>query len=391
MNKIYLDHAATTPVDCEVVKKVNKYMKDYYGNPSSIYQTGQIANNKLIEAKKTIAEFINAKDHRKIVFTSGGTESDNLAIKGTVLALKDKGNHIITSKIEHHAVLHTYEYLEKYHNFDVTYLDVDQDGFVIIEDLKKAITDNTILVSIMAANNEIGTIQPIKEIGNLLKDKDILFHTDAIQAFGQLKIDVQKLNVDLLSASAHKIYGPKGVGMLYIKKGTKLIPQNNGGTQERNRRGGTENIPGIMGFKKAVELIQENREITIKYYKKLRNKIINGIENNIEDVTLNGPCGNKRLSNNVNFCFKYVEGESILLNLDMLGIAASSGSACTSGSLEPSHVLLAIGHEKSTAHGSLRLTVGKDNTEGDIDFLLDKLPGIIQRIRDMSPLYIKKN
>lgn len=391
MNKIYLDHAATTPVASEVVKTVNKYMKDYYGNPSSIYQTGQIANNKLMEARKTLAEFINAKDHREIIFTSGGTESDNLAIKGTALALKEKGKHIITSKIEHHAVLHTCEYLEKHHDFDVTYLDVDQNGFVKIEDLKNSITDDTILVSIMAANNEIGTIQPIEEIGSLLKDKDILFHTDAVQAFGQLEIDVQKLNIDLLSASAHKIYGPKGVGMLYLKKGTKLIPQNNGGAQERNRRGGTENVPGIMGFKKAVELVKENRQDSIKHNKKLRDKIINGIENNIKDVTLNGPRGDKRLSNNVNFCFKYIEGESILLNLDMLGIAASSGSACTSGSLEPSHVLLAIGHEKSTAHGSLRLTVGKDNTEEDIDYLLENLPGVIQRIRDMSPLYNKNS
>ena len=391
MNKIYLDHAATTPVDPEVVKTVNKYMKDYYGNPSSIYQTGQIANNKLMEARKTMAEFINANDHREIIFTSGGTESDNLAIKGTALALKNKGNHIITSKIEHHAVLHTCEYLEKHHDFDVTYLDVDQDGFIKIEDLKNAINDNTILVSIMTANNEIGTIQPIKEIGDLLKDKDILFHTDAVQAFGQLEIDVQDSNIDLLSASAHKIYGPKGVGMLYLKKGTKLIPQNNGGAQERNRRGGTENVPGIMGFKKAVELVQENRESTVKKNIKLRDKIIKGIENNIEEVTLNGPRDEKRLSNNVNFSFKYIEGESILLNLDMLGIAASSGSACTSGSLEPSHVLLAIGHTKATAHGSLRLSIGKDNTEEDINYLLNKLPGIIQRIRDMSPLYNKKS
>jgi len=391
MNKIYLDHAATTPVDPEVAKTVNKYMKDYYGNPSSIYQTAQIANNKLTESRKTIADFINANDYREIIFTSGGTESDNLAIKGTALALKDKGNHIITTKIEHHAVLHTCEYLEKHHGFNVTYLDVDENGFVKIDDLKNTITDDTILVSIMAANNEIGTIQPIKELGNLLKDKDILFHTDAVQAFGQLEIDVQDLNVDLLSASAHKIYGPKGVGMLYLKKGTKLVPQNNGGAQERNRRGGTENVPGIMGFKKAVELIQDNRKSLVKHNKLLRDKIIKGIESNIEKVTFNGPRGDQRLSNNVNFCFEYIEGESILLNLDMLGIAASSGSACTSGSLEPSHVLLAIGHEKSTAHGSLRLTVGKDNTEKDIDFLLDKLPGIIQRIRDMSPLYNKKS
>lgn len=390
MNKIYLDHAATTPMDPEVINTVNKYMEDYYGNPSSIYQTGQKANNKLNEARKTMAKLINAKDFREIIFTSGGTESDNLAIKGTALARKDKGNHIITTKIEHHAVLHTCEYLEKHHNFDVTYLEVDEKGFVKLEDIKDSLRDDTVLVSIMTANNEIGTIQPIKEIGKFLKDKDVYFHTDAVQAIGQMKINVQEMNIDLLSASAHKIHGPKGVGMLYIKKGTKLVPQMNGGAQERNRRAGTENVPGIMGFKKAVELVMENREEIVENNTYLRDKLINGIENNIEDAVLNGPRGSKRLSNNVSFCFKYIEGESILLNLDMLGIAASSGSACTSGSLEPSHVLLAIGHSKGTAHGSLRLSLGKENTEEDIDFVLEKLPGIIQRIRDMSPLYNKE-
>lgn len=390
MNKIYLDHAATTPMDPEVINTVNKYMEDYYGNPSSIYQTGQKANNKLNEARKTMAKLINAKDFREIIFTSGGTESDNLAIKGTALARKDKGNHIITTKIEHHAVLHTCEYLKKHHNFDVTYLEVDEKGFVKLEDIKDSLRDDTVLVSIMTANNEIGTIQPIKEIGKFLKDKDVYFHTDAVQAIGQMKINVQEMNIDLLSASAHKIHGPKGVGMLYIKKGTKLVPQMNGGAQERNRRAGTENVPGIMGFKKAVELVMENREEIVENNTYLRDKLINGIENNIEDAVLNGPRGSKRLSNNVSFCFKYIEGESILLNLDMLGIAASSGSACTSGSLEPSHVLLAIGHSKGTAHGSLRLSLGKENTEEDIDFVLEKLPGIIQRIRDMSPLYNKE-
>ncbi len=389
MNNIYLDHAATTPMDPKVINTVNNCMEDYYGNPSSIYQTGQKANNKLNEARKTIAELINAKDFREIIFTSGGTESDNLAIKGTALARKEKGNHIITTKIEHHAVLHTCEYLEKHHNFDVTYLNVDEKGIVKLADLKNALRNDTVLVSIMTANNEIGTIQPIKEIGNFLKNKNVYFHTDAVQAIGQLEIDVQAMNIDLLSASAHKIHGPKGVGMLYIKKGTKLIPQMNGGAQERNRRASTENVPGIMGFKKAVELVMENREKIVEKNTYLRDKLINGIENNIEDAVLNGPRGSKRLSNNVNFCFKYIEGESILLNLDMLGIAASSGSACTSGSLDPSHVLLAIGHSKGTAHGSLRLSLGKDNTEEEIDFVLEKLPGIIQRVRDMSPLYNK--
>ncbi len=390
MNEIYLDHAATTPMDVEVINTVNKYMEDYYGNPSSIYKTGQIANNKLNEARKTIAELINANDFREIIFTSGGTESDNLAIKGAALALKDQGNHIITTKIEHHAVLHTCEYLEKHHDYEVTYLDVDEKGFVKIADIKEALREDTVLVSIITANNEIGTIQPIKEIGTFLKNKDVYFHTDAVQAIGQIKLNVQEINIDLLSASAHKIHGPKGVGMLYIKKGTKLVPQLNGGAQERNRRAGTENLPGIMGFKKAVELVMENRQKYVEKNSYLRDKLINGIEKSIDDAVLNGPRGSKRLSNNVNFCFKYIEGESILLNLDMLGIAASSGSACTSGSLDPSHVLLAIGHSKGTAHGSLRLSLGKDNTEQEIDFVLEKLPGIIQRIRDMSPLYIKE-
>ena len=386
MNDIYLDHAATTPMDPAVIKTVNKYMKNYYGNPSSIYQTGQKSLNEISQARQSIADYINAGDLREIIFTSGGTESDNLAIKGTALARQDKGKHIITTKIEHHAVLHTCEYLEKKHGFDVTYLDVDEKGFVNIDALKDAVNDNTILVSIMTANNEIGSIQPIEEIGEFLKDKDIYFHTDAVQALGQLDVDVQKMNIDLLSASAHKLYGPKGVGILFIKKGTKLIPQMNGGAQERNRRAGTENVPGIMGFKKAVEILKETRDEKVEKNIFLRDKIIKGIENNIDNVILNGPRGDKRLSNNVNFCFKNVEGESLLLNLDMIGIAASSGSACASGSVDPSHVLLAIGRDKSTARGSLRLSLGKDNTESEVEFLIEKLPGIISRIREMSPL-----
>jgi len=386
MNDIYLDHAATTPMDPAVIKTVNKYMKNYYGNPSSIYQTGQKSLNEISQARQSIADYINAGDLREIIFTSGGTESDNLAIKGTALARQDKGKHIITTKIEHHAVLHTCEYLEKKHGFDVTYLDVDEKGFVNIDALKDAVNDNTILVSIMTANNEIGSIQPIEEIGEFLKDKDIYFHTDAVQALGQLDVDVQKMNIDLLSASAHKLYGPKGVGILFIKKGTKLIPQMNGGAQERNRRAGTENVPSIMGFKKAVEILKETRDEKVEKNIFLRDKIIKGIENNIDNVILNGPRGDKRLSNNVNFCFKNVEGESLLLNLDMIGIAASSGSACASGSVDPSHVLLAIGRDKSTARGSLRLSLGKDNTESEVEFLIEKLPGIISRIREMSPL-----
>ena len=386
MNDIYLDHAATTPMDPAVIKTVNKYMKNYYGNPSSIYQTGQKSLNEISQARQSIADYINAGDLREIIFTSGGTESDNLAIKGTALARQDKGKHIITTKIEHHAVLHTCEYLEKKHGFDVTYLDVDEKGFVNIDALKDAVNDNTILVSIMTANNEIGSIQPIEEIGEFLKDKDIYFHTDAVQALGQLDVDVQTMNIDLLSASAHKLYGPKGVGILFIKKGTKLIPQMNGGAQERNRRAGTENVPGIMGFKKAVEILKETRDEKVEKNIFLRDKIIKGIENNIDNVILNGPRGDKRLSNNVNFCFKNVEGESLLLNLDMIGIAASSGSACASGSVDPSHVLLAIGRDKSTARGSLRLSLGKDNTESEVEFLIEKLPGIISRIREMSPL-----
>ena len=386
MNDIYFDHAATTPMHPEVIETVNKYMKDYYGNPSSIYQTGQQAQNEIRKARQEIADYINAEDFRKIIFTSGGTESDNLAIKGIALANKNKGNHIITSKIEHHAVLHTCEYLEKYHDFNITYIDVNEKGFISLENIKNAVNEQTILVSIMAANNEIGSIQPIRKIGHYLNEKEIYFHTDAVQAFGQLDIDVQKMNIDLLSASAHKVNGPKGIGLLYLKKGSKLVPQMNGGSQERNRRAGTENLPGIMGFKKSVEILKETKEKKVKNNTYLRDKIIKGIEENIENVLLNGPRGDKRLSNNISFCFKNVEGESLLLNLDMIGIASSSGSACASGSVDPSHVLLAIGRDKNTARGSLRLSLGINNSEKEVNILIDKLPDIIERIRKMSPL-----
>lgn len=387
MNKIYLDHAATTPVAPEVFKAMEPYLTQFYGNPSSIYSIAQKAAMAVSEAREKVADLIGADDEREIIFTSGGTEADNLAIKGAAMALQNKGKHIITSKIEHHAVLHTCEYLEKYLGFDITYLDVDDEGFVSPESVAEAIREDTILVTIMMANNEIGTIEPIKEIGEIVEKHDIYFHTDAVQAVGQIPVDVNELKVDLLSLSAHKFNGPKGVGALYIRKGTRIVPQISGGAQERKRRAGTENVPGIVGLGKAAEIAGEKLESKAEEVSRLRDKLIQGIEEKIDEVVLNGPRGKDRLPNNVNFCFRYVEGESILLNLDMLGIAASSGSACTSGSLDPSHVLLAIGRPHEIAHGSLRLTLGLDNTEEDIDYLLEVLPGIIQKLRDMSPLY----
>ncbi len=387
MERVYLDHAATTPVAPEVFEAMKPYFTEKYGNPSSIYMPAQEAAGAVSEAREKVAALLGADDEREIIFTSGGTEADNLAIKGTAMALKDKGNHIITSKIEHHAVLHACEYLEKYHEFEVTYLDVDEKGFVRPEDVEKAIREDTILVTIMTANNEIGTIEPIEEIGTVVKEHDIYFHTDAVQAVGQIPIDVNKLKVDLLSLSGHKLNGPKGVGALYIRKGTKIAPQMSGGAQERKRRAGTENVPGIVGLGKAVEIAGEKLEEKVEKIRSLRDKLIMGIEDNIDDIILNGPRGENRLPNNVNFCFRYIEGESILLNLDMLGIAASSGSACTSGSLDPSHVLLAIGRSHEIAHGSLRMTLGLNNNEEDVYYVLEVLPGIIKKVRDMSPLY----
>ncbi len=386
-DRYYFDHAGTSPLDEEVFAAMKPYFMNKFGNPSSIYQEGQEAERAINNAREQVKEFINASDTREIIFTGSGTEADNLAIKGIAMALEDQGNHVITSEIEHHAVLHTCEFLEEQLDFEVTYLSVDENGFIDVEELKNSIRSDTILISIMMANNEIGTIQPVKKISEIASENDIYFHTDAVQAAGQVEIDVQDLQVDLLTLSAHKINGPKGVGALYVKKGVKLIPQMTGGAQERNRRASTENVPGIVGFGKAASLAQKRLPEKQERLSKLRDKIIDTVMEEIDEVILNGPRGDKRLPNNVNFCFRYIEGESILLNLDMHNIAASSGSACTSGSLDPSHVLLATGLSHEVAHGSLRLTLGYNNTEEEVDYLLDILPDVIQKLRDMSPLY----
>ncbi|HAA65051.1 MAG TPA: cysteine desulfurase NifS [Thermoanaerobacter sp.] len=383
MDRIYLDNAATTPVDKRVLEAMLPYYSDVFGNPSSLHSHGQEAKKAIEEAREKVAKALGA-DSEEIYFTSGGSESDNWALKGVAYALKEKGNHIITTEIEHHAVLHTCRYLEK-EGFKVTYLPVDEYGLVKPEDLKKAITDKTILVSIMFANNEIGTIEPIEELVKIAHEKNIYFHTDAVQAVGNVPIDVKKLDVDLLSLSAHKIYGPKGVGALYIKKGVKIHSLIQGGTQERNRRAGTENVPGIVGLGEAIELITKNLDSHINKLKFLRDKLINGILEKIPYTRLNGH-PTKRLPGNVNVSFEFIDGESLILNLDMAGICASSGSACTSGSLEPSHVLLAIGLSKELARGSLRLTIGKDNTEEDIDKVLEALPQIVKRLRSISQI-----
>lgn len=387
MGTIYLDNAATTPVSPEVYSAMEPYFKKYYGNPSSVYSIAQESARAISEAREKVAKLIGADDDREIIFTGSGTEADNMAIKGTAMALKEKGNHIITSSIEHHAVLHACELLERKFGYEVTYIDVDKNGLVDPEDVKKAIRDDTILVTIMMANNEIGTIEPIREIGKIVKEHNIYFHTDAVQAVGQIPVAVNELNVDMLSLSAHKLNGPKGVGALYLRKGTKITPLISGGAQERKLRAGTENVPGIVGLGQAAEVAAKKMGDKEKKLRFLQNKLIDGIKNNIDEAVLNGPTGEKRLPNNVHFCFRYIEGESILLNLDMLGIAASSGSACTSGSLDPSHVLLAIGHPHELAHGSLRLSTGIDTTEEEIDYVIEVLPGIVDKIREMSPLY----
>lgn len=384
IKQVYLDNAATTPVKNEVLEAMLPYFTEKYGNPSSIYRLGQVTRAAVDEAREKVAKVINAKS-REIFFTGGGSEADNWAIKGVALANNDRGNHIITSKIEHHGVLHTCEYLEK-NGFKVTYLDVDENGLVDIEQLKNSITDKTILISIMFANNEIGTIQPIREIGKIASEKKVYFHTDAVQAIGNIDIDVEDLNIDLLSMSAHKLYGPKGVGALYIRQGVKIHQHIHGGAQERNRRAGTENIPGIVGFGKAIELAYESIGEHNKRLTKLRDKLIKDIKENIDHVRLNGH-PEKRLPGNVNFSFEFIEGESLLLSLDIAGISASSGSACTSGSLDPSHVLLAIGLPHEIAHGSLRLTLGDFNTEEEIDYVVENLVKIVDRLRQMSPLY----
>ena len=383
MDRIYLDNAATTAVSPEVLEAMLPYFTQCFGNPSSIHSTGRDARRVVDAARRQVAAAIGAQP-QEIYFTAGGSESDNWAIKGTAFAKKSRGNHIITSAIEHHAVLHTCAWLEK-QGFEVTYLPVDEFGRVRVEDVEKAITDKTILITIMAANNEIGTIQPIAEIGKLAHEKGILFHTDAVQAIGAMPIDVNAMNIDLLSMSGHKFHGPKGIGALYIRKGVKIDQYLHGGAQERGQRAGTENLAGIVGMGKAIEIATQHLEENAARLTVLRDKLIDGILAEIPDVRLNGH-RTQRLPNNVNVSVRYVEGEALLLRLDLAGIAGSSGSACTSGSLDPSHVLLAIGLPHEIAHGSLRLSLGTDTTEAEIDEVLDKLPGIVKNLRDMSPL-----
>jgi len=387
VRKVYMDNAATTPLSNDVLQEMTPYFSEAFGNASSVHSFGREARKAIDLARDRVAKALNAKSE-EIYFTGGGSESDNWAIKGVALANRDKGNHIITSAIEHHAVLHTCEFLEK-QGFDVTYLPVDEYGMVDPEDVRKAINSNTILITVMFANNEIGTIQPIKEIGAIAREHGIYFHTDAVQAVGHIPIDVNDMNIDLLSLSGHKLYGPKGIGALFIRKGVKITPLIHGGAQERNRRAGTENVPGIVGLGKAVELANENMEIENKRLISMRDRLIEGILSKVEHVRLNGH-PTKRLPGNVNMSFEYIEGESLLLSLDMKGIAASSGSACTSGSLDPSHVLLGIGLSHEIAHGSLRLTLGKYNTDEDVEYVLEVLPEIVDRLRAMSPLFSKK-
>lgn len=387
MNKrIYLDHSATTATKTEVLEEMLPVFTNYFGNPSSVYSFGREAKKLVDQARMRVAKALGALPE-EIFFTAGGSESDNWVLRGVSYANRNKGNHIITTVIEHHAILHTCEQLEK-EGFKVTYLPVDSYGMISLDDLKAAITDETILISIMYANNEIGTIQPIDEIGKIAKERKIYFHTDAVQAVGNVKIDVKAQNIDMLSLSAHKLYGPKGIGALYIRKGTKIINLITGGGQERGKRAGTENVPGIVGLGKAIELAAENIESYNEKLLGLRKKLIDGVMEKIPYTRLNGH-PEKRLPGNANFCFQFIEGESLLLNLDMKGIAASSGSACTSGSLDPSHVLLAIGLPHEIAHGSLRLTLGDENTEEDVDYVLAVLPEIVDRLRNMSPLYEK--
>ncbi|MFX1275209.1 MAG: cysteine desulfurase family protein [Promethearchaeota archaeon] len=390
MRRVYLDYAATTPMDPEVISEIDKHLRETYGNASSLHGDGQIAHQLLEKCRQKIAQFLNANED-EIVFTSSGTESNNLALKGIAYKNRERGNHIITSKIEHHSVLHTCQYLEKI-GFKVSYVNVDKDGLIDLKELEENITDKTILISVMFANNEIGTIEPIKEIGQIAKKHNVLFHTDAVQAFGKIPIDVEDLNIDLLSASGHKIYGPKGVGMLYVRGGGKkkgmgkyIEPILHGGGHEKGLRSSTENIPGIVGFTKAVELCQHNMEIESSKLINFRDKIISKFTSEIDDVYLNGH-PTKRLPNNVNLGFRYIEGESILLSLDIEGISVSTGSACSSKSLEASHVLLAIGQKPEEAHGSIRITMGRFTTEDDIKYLFETLPGIIIRLRSMSPL-----
>lgn len=383
MNRIYMDNAATTAVSPAVLEKMLPYFTEFYGNASSIHSTGRDARRALEEARRKVAEVLNCKPN-EVYFTSGGSESDNWAIKGTAFAQRKKGNHIITSAIEHHAVLHTCQWLEK-QGFTVTYVPVDEFGQVNPADVEKAITDQTILISIMAANNEIGTLQPIKEIAAIAHAHKVLFHTDAVQAVGAIPVDVQDIGCDMLSLSAHKFHGPKGVGVLYVKQGTRIDNFMHGGAQERGKRATTENIPGIVGLAEAITLATQNLEEKSARIAGLRDQLIEGLTA-IPYVRLNGHRTN-RLPNNCNISIRFVEGEALLLRLDLAGIAASSGSACTSGSLDPSHVLLAIGLPHEIAHGSLRFSLSDTTTQEEVDYVLKTLPGIVEVLRSMSPLY----
>lgn len=381
---VYLDNAATTKVRPEVVEAMLPYFTEIYGNASAVYDFGQKCKQAIEDARETIGSSIGTRASN-IYFTAGGSESDNWALKGVAEVYKDKGKHIITTKIEHHAILHTCAYLEQ-QGYEVTYLDVDADGLVSPEDVKKAIRPDTILISVMFANNEIGTIEPIEEIGAIAHEHGILFHTDAVQAYAQVPIDVEKMHIDLLSASGHKLNGPKGIGFLYIRQGLKLKSFIHGGAQERKRRAGTENVPGIVGLGKAVEIAMATMDERIKKESELRDYLIARIEDEIPFAKLNGHSV-KRLPNNINFCFRFIEGESMLIMLDMAGICGSSGSACTSGSLDPSHVLLAIGLPHEIAHGSLRLTLSDEITKEQLDYVVDHLKEIVAKLRSMSPLY----
>lgn len=384
MKRVYFDHAATTPTDPVIAKTVFEYMTEVFGNPGSVHSFGRQARQAVDVAREQVAQLINAQTV-EIFFTSGGTEADNIALKGVAYANRNRGNHIITSAVEHHAVLEPCEQLKK-EGFDVTVLPVDEYGRVSVETVKNAIKPETILISIMFANNEVGTIQPIAEIGALARERKIYFHTDAVQAVGNWPIDVKEMNIDLLTMSGHKFNAPKGIGALYVRKGVRLRSVQQGGGQERHLRPGTENVPGIVGLGMAAEKARLGMAEKVRYTTRLRDRLLSGILATVPEIKVNGH-PTERLPGNVNVSVIYVEGESLLLNLDMKGIAASSGSACTSGSLDPSHVLLAMGLDHATAHGSLRLTLGDDNTEEDVDYFLAEFPAIVDRLRRMSPLY----
>lgn len=381
---IYLDNAATTRTAPEVAEAMLPYFSEYYGNPSSVYEFSGISKKAVTQAREQIASSIGAKA-QEIYFTAGGSESDNWALKAAADALKEKGRHIITSKIEHHAVLHSCEYLEK-QGFEVTYLDVDENGVLRLDDLKKAIRPDTILISIMFANNEIGTMEPIREVGQIARERGILFHTDAVQAYGHVPINVDEYQIDMMSASGHKLNGPKGIGFLYIRTGVKIRSFIHGGAQERKRRAGTENVPAIVGFGKAAQMAAEHMEEWADKERELRDYLIQRVLAEVPYTRLNGHRTN-RLPNNCNFAFQFIEGESLLIMLDMAGICASSGSACTSGSLDPSHVLLAIGLPHEIAHGSLRITLSHENTREEMDYVVGEIKRIVERLRSMSPLY----